>query len=169
MEFRNIDVDIEKQFRNYINEWYENDEHVVPWSTDEKQHGGFKKMLDMQKAGLNPTDSSFVKAETFVLIVEDEIVGASNIRYGLNASLRETGGHIGYGVGPKHRGKGYATEILTLSLEKLKENNIKEALITCNEPNIASARVIMNNGGIEVEPFISENQEKTRRFWITID
>lgn len=167
MEFRNIDVDIETLFRNYINEWYELNEHVVPWSTDEKQHGGFKKMLDMQKAGLHPTDSNFVKAETFVLIVEDEIVGASNIRYGLNTSLRKKGGHIGYGVSPKYRGNGYATKILNLSLQKLKQNNINNVLITCDEDNIASAKVILNNGGIEAEPFISENQEKTRRFWIT--
>ncbi len=31
MEFREIDKDIESLFTEYINEWYENEEPVVPW------------------------------------------------------------------------------------------------------------------------------------------
>ncbi|WP_408582003.1 GNAT family N-acetyltransferase [Enterococcus avium] len=40
-----------------------------------------------------------------------------DIRHELNEFLREFGGHIGFGVRPTERGKGYATEILRLGLK----------------------------------------------------
>ena len=87
MEFREINTDIESMITEYISEWYENEESVVPWSTDVKHHGGFKKMLMMQKEAINPINKDFVKAKTFVLIDNQHIVGAVNIRYALNEFL----------------------------------------------------------------------------------
>ena len=48
---------------------------------------------------------------------DDEIVGQFRIRHYLCKSLREGAGHIGYFVHKNHRGKGYGTEGLRLTLE----------------------------------------------------
>lgn len=45
-------------------------------------------------------------------------MGAVNIRHSLTKHLFNAGGHIGYGIRPSERRKGYATKLLALSLEK---------------------------------------------------
>ena len=48
---------------------------------------------------------------------------------------------------PPLRGKGYGTQMLRFALEKARALGIERALVTCDDNNIASARVIENNGG----------------------
>ena len=48
---------------------------------------------------------------------------------------------------PSRRGRGYASEILRLTLEEAKKLGFDKILVTCNEPNLASARVIEKNNG----------------------
>lgn len=90
------------------------------------------------------------------------------MRHALNKTLLDIGGHVGYGVRPTERGKGYATEILRQSLLKLKELSIDRALVTCNADNISSLKVINKNGGIEDESFIEEDGNVVKRFWIEL-
>ncbi|EPD49683.1 hypothetical protein HMPREF1210_03130 [Paenisporosarcina sp. HGH0030] len=61
-----------------------------------------------------------------------------------------------------------ATYLLKEVLTKCKELQIDQVLITCDEDNIGSAKVIMNNGGIEDDLFITEEGVMKRRFWISI-
>ena len=65
---------------------------------------------------------------------------AVNIRHSLTEHLFNAGGHIGYGIRPSERRKGYATKLLALSLEKAKELNITKALVVCDEVNTASEK-----------------------------
>ena len=51
-------------------------------------------------------------------------VGAINIRHYLSEKLLLDGGHIGDGVRPSERRKGYATEIIRLGLEECKKLGI---------------------------------------------
>lgn len=61
---------------------------------------------------------NFVPQTTYFLWDEEEIVGLFRIRHYLNDFLRECHGHIGYGIGRKYRGKGYATEGLRLAIQE---------------------------------------------------
>ena len=54
----------------------------------------------------------------------------------------------GIEVRPSQRRKGYASEILELTLIEAAKCGLSKILITCNEPNIASAKVIEKNGGV---------------------
>ncbi|WP_091773652.1 hypothetical protein [Piscibacillus halophilus] len=40
------------------------------------------------------------------------------------------------------------------------------ALITCNEENMGSRKVILNNGGVQDQSFIEEDGTVVNRFWI---
>lgn len=169
MEFREIKEDIKPLFNEYISEWYDNNDKIVPWSTDVRHHGGFNSMLEMQNEAITPPkNSDFVRAKTFVLIDRGIIVGAANIRYQLNDWLQKVGGHVGYGVRRSERGKGYATTILKYALEELRNDFVEYALITCDEDNFGSAKVIERNGGKEDKPYISESQNVTKRYWIKL-
>ncbi|MBR6051706.1 MAG: GNAT family N-acetyltransferase [Clostridia bacterium] len=60
--------------------------------------------------------------------------------------MAQRGGHIGYGVRYSEWNRGYGTKMLALALDKAKEMHISPVLITCNDDNLASARVIEKNG-----------------------
>ena len=70
----------------------------------------FKEYVQRREAnsrGLQLPDG-FVPSTVYILENEDgEYVGIFNFRHCLNDFLRNGPGHIGYGIGPKYRGRGY--------------------------------------------------------------
>ena len=89
-----------------------------------------------------------VRSDQLVAVVDGEIVGRVSVRFELNDYLLEHGGHVGYGVAPAHRAQGYATEILRQALVILRAEGVERVLVTCDDDNVASARVIEKNGGV---------------------
>lgn len=81
------------------------------------------------------------------LYVQGWPVGIGKLRHALTDALREQGGHIGYAIRPEARGRGYGTVMLRLLLAEARRIGLREALLTCNEDNTASRRVIEKNGG----------------------
>lgn len=117
--------------------------------------------LERYRRGDVPED--LVPASFLVADVGGELVGRASIRHRLNDWLFERGGHIGYGVRPAFRRRGYAGEILRQSLGIAKELGIERALLTCEDGNVASAAVIEAAGGVQ------ENvQSGMRRYWIEL-
>ena len=112
----------------------------------------------------------FVANSTFWLVSEErELLGVSNLRHKLTPSLKREGGHIGYGVRPSQRGKGYASALLKMTLEKAKARGLDRVLLTCGKGNIASARVILKNGGkYESEEYLEDRGEIVQRYWINL-
>ncbi|MDJ0634758.1 MAG: GNAT family N-acetyltransferase [Xenococcaceae cyanobacterium MO_188.B29] len=99
----------------------------------------------------------FVPATTFWLVNQsDRILGESRLRHRLTPMLEDRGGHIGYMVRPTERSKGYGTKLLAMTLEKAQQIGLNRVLVTCNEDNLASARVIQKNGGSLASESISE-------------
>ena len=107
---------------------------------------------------------------TFYLAINDgKIVGAISIRWKKVPALMNFGGLIGYSIRPSQRGKGFATEMLKLALDKFKSTDIKEVLITCKDFNIASKKVIEKNGGIFENKYNNtENGYTYLRYWINV-
>lgn len=79
---------------------------------------------------------------------DKKIIGTIQLRHSLSDKLIPYGGHIGYGIRPLERCKGYATIQLRLVLEEARKINIPKVMITCDKSNISSAKVIQKNGGI---------------------
>ena len=110
-----------------------------------------------------------VPSSTYLAVREKDnyIVGMIDIRHYLNEYLTQVGGNIGYGVRKTERNKGYAKQMLKLALEKCKELKIKKVLITCDEDNIASEKVILS-ANAKLEDIRNVNDENKKRFWIDL-
>jgi len=109
--------------------------------------------------------------ETTLWLVKDRtcILGRTSIRHYLTPVLEQRGGHIGYYIRPSQRRKGYGTLILALSLEKAKQLAFKKVLVTCNEDNVASIKIIEKNGGILAGKVQIEGLKvPTRQYWIDL-
>lgn len=77
----------------------------------------------------------------------ERVLGRLAIRHRLTPALEAAGGNIGYDVRPSARRQGHATAMLAAALPYAGSLGITEALLTCDETNIASRRVIEANGG----------------------
>ena len=110
-----------------------------------------------------------VPSSTYLGVREKDnyIVGMIDIRHYLNEYLTQVGGNIGYGIRKTERNKDYAKQMLKLALEKCKELKIKKVLITCDEDNIASEKVILS-ANAKLEDIRNVDGENKKRFWIDL-
>lgn len=92
-------------------------------------------------------------------------IGEITIRHRLNEALLIRGGHIGYVVRCSQWGKGYGTLMLKLALIKARNMGLKRVLITCDEKNIASARVMEKNSCIYTDTVTCEDGSRSKRYW----
>lgn len=96
-------------------------------------------------------------------------VGRLMLRHRLNERLRQTGGNIGYVVVPEYRRRGIAVGMLRLALPLARERGLDRALITCDEDNAASRRVVEKCGGLlEGTSPILESGVIQCRYWISL-
>ncbi|MEJ3737629.1 GNAT family N-acetyltransferase [Bacillus tropicus] len=163
-------TDLQDEYLNFYNEWKDSGETMIPWviSKDPSNFPAMVQELLDAHNGVN-LPQSWVPDSTYWLVTDNNrIVGAVNIRHSLTEHLFNAGGHIGYGIRPSERRKGYATKLLELSLEKTKKLNITRALVVCDEVNTASEKTILHNGGVRDDDFIEEDGNVVRRFWIEL-
>lgn len=107
----------------------------------------YLRELKNTAAGINLPEG-YVPATKYILVDDDgAYVGIFNLRHRINDFLRKGPGHIGYGIAPAYRGKGYATAGLKLTLEKAhNEFGIDEAYLSVHKTNVASLKVQQHCG-----------------------
>ena len=160
----------ERGFKTFIENYKSSGEKLIPfdlkyYKSDFKEY--VAKLLGFPK-GIGVPEA-FIEHSTFWLVDDEgEVKGVINIRHRLNESLKIEGGHIGYGVAPMYRRKGYGTKMLKLAFEKAKGLGIEKVLITCDKENIGSAKVAINNGGILDSEDRVDGRE-IQRYWINLD
>ena len=81
-----------------------------------------KSSEDTVPKGLVPSTTYFAIRE-----IDNYIVGMVDIRHYLNEFLTQVGGNIGYDVRKSERNKGYAKQMLKLTLEKYKDLKMKKS------------------------------------------
>lgn len=162
----------EKQLGEMIDEWILDQEinhtNRSPWAIFKNDYHDFDYYLEHLE--LKEAAEGLVPDSVFFLLDEsrDRLLGAINIRHYLNDSLLKEGGHIGDGIRPSERRKGYATEMICLALIECKKLGIDKVLMTCDKENIASAKSIIKNGGILENEFVNSDGKVEQRYWISI-
>jgi predicted acetyltransferase len=126
----------------------------------------YLRILADHRAGRNLPER-YVPSTFLVADVDGQVVGRVSIRHELNDFLREEGGHIGYGVLPAYRRRGYATEILRQALVIARSLGIDRVLVTCDDDNVGSIRAIEANGGkLDPDRPAKPGSAAIRRYWI---
>lgn len=161
-------LEMEADYMRFAQEWQNADEEIIPYSA-RLLGNSYSKWLDNTSKFeyFETCPDGFVPASTYFLMRNTRILGAINIRHCLNDYLFNYGGHIGYGIRPSEREKGYATRMLSMALTLAKQLGVTRVLITCDQDNIASAKTIKANGGV-LENEVIEDDSITQRYWIEL-
>ncbi len=162
----------ERQLKEMLEEWIDdlkrNGGNHSPWAIFKNDYHDFDYYLE--HLDNKETDNGLVPDSTFFLLDKDRdiFVGAVNIRHYLNEALMNGGGHIGDGIRPSERRKGYATKMIALALDECKKLGIDNVMMCCNKDNIGSAKSIINNGGVLEKEIVDEEGNIDQIYWIKL-
>lgn len=144
------------------------EEYISLIETDFDEY--LRQRYDVSKPYINPDGSSSTRVphSDFWLVEGDRFLGMINVRHHLNDNLLKFGGHIGYAVRASERRKGYGALMLQLALPKVKALGLDKVLLTCNDDNEGSARIIEGAGGVLENVVDMPGAPAKRRYWINL-
>lgn len=112
-----------------------------------------------------------VPSTTYRLVEEDSktFLWCINVRHTLTNFLFRFAWHVWYAISPTERGKWYGTTLLAMTLPRIKkEIGLNKVLLTCDETNIASKKIIEKNGWVYENSEITEEWVVKLRYWIEL-
>lgn len=161
---------LQESFLEMIREWEQTGEKLEPFvlRMDVSDFSAYLYTLQQMKTA-SVGNRKTVNVSTYWIVSGAhgrKVIGAVTIRHNLNEHLRMIGGHIGVGIRPSERGKGYGTRALALALRKAEHLGLHKVLLTCDQDHIAARKMIEGVGGIwENEVFF--NGKMVQRYWVT--
>ena len=166
-------IEYKEQALEYIKEHIEAGSHIngcggLDRYTDDYE--GWLEKID-KDIKIEPTEER-VPGLTYFLVrySDNKIIGMINIRLCLNEKLEARGGHIGYGIRPSERRKGYNKINLYLGLLECREHGIKIVKLDCDEDNLGSKKTMEALGGIQVKRYYDEEDScYVLRYEIDVD
>lgn len=110
-----------------------------------------------------------VHASTFFSIrkTDYKIIGSIQLRHSLTPELEKHGGHIGYGIRPSERRKGYGKQQLLLALDEAQRLKIPKVMIICDKDNIPSMKTAISCGGVLACENVYEGKTQ-QSYWIDL-
>lgn len=167
------DITYYEQYNEMMAEWCADNTSISPWFlgapfTSIDEFAQLVRVLDNCENGI--VDEKYASSTSyFVVNAEGRLIGATSIRHYLTLEGYHSWGHIGYGVRPSERRKGYAVQMLQLMLEQAKSKHIYKVLFAAYESNIGSWKTIEKCGGVLENIVFEEGDVKPiRRYWIDL-
>lgn len=161
-------VKLTSQYKNHLfdmmDEWVLSGEKIMPTAIAINDYHDFEYYInhlcrDKEINGIVPETTFFC-----LDMDRDIFVGAVTVRHYLTERLMNAG-LIGDGIRPGERRKGYGSAMIGLALLEARKLGINKVLMCCDKRNIASAKSIMNNGGV-LENEVEVNRIVKQRYWI---
>jgi predicted acetyltransferase len=118
------------------------------------------RLIDDAREG-SPRPAGYVPSTNLWWVEGTQYLGRVQVRHRLTPFLRELGGHVGYYVAPRFRRRGHATALLAATLPVAAALGVECALVTCDEDNPASRKVIEANGGL-----FQDRRGSRLRYWV---
>ena len=151
--------------QEYVQEHYDSNEVKISASIGLTSSDYFKWVEKINKNAIDG-DEKWRRSLVYLCFDNDRLIGLLSIRYELPDDLVWDFGHIGYGVRPSERRKGYATTMLGYALSICKEKGMNSAIISCYKENIASAATIKKSGGVLVDENDNYNEGKISQYYL---
>lgn len=130
------------------------------WATDEG-FAAYVVGLVRDREEDAPRRPGWVPCTTLWWVDGPAFLGRIAIRHRLTPALREVGGHIGYDIRRSARRQGHATAMLAAALPVAAAVGIDPVLITCDDTNLGSHKVIEANGGR-----LEDQRGVKLRYWV---
>lgn len=115
--------------------------------------------------------SNWVTADTYFVLRKSDrrLIGMADIRHSLDTPfLSQMGGHIGYGVRPSERRKGYAATILQMALDHARSLRLSRVMLSCYSDNEGSSKTILKGGGKKEQELFLPNGKTVEIYWIEL-
>ena len=166
MKFRLPKLEDKEELIKYVEEHYSHNEKSISASnrlTSTKYEDWVKKIEN----NVNIPDKEWGKSLTYLAFNDKyELVGLLSVRYDSSYEKVMEFGHIGYGVRPSERNKGYATMMLQYALSVCRNKGMTKVILGCYKDNIASAKTIQKNGGILTEENDNYKEGKISQYYL---
>lgn len=161
----------------YLDEFIKYNSNINGTGSLDKIYDGYTFEEALERC-LNMKNEEYAKSinrvpgKTFLLIRKNDnkIVGTINIRWNLSEDMLKFGGHIGYGIRPTERRKGYNKIQLYLVLLEAQKLNLDKVMLDCSVDNLGSDKTIKALGGILERCELDESDNTmTNVYWINVD
>lgn len=151
MKYRLPELKDKEIIKSYIEEHYAHNEKSLS-ASNKLTSMNFNDWVTKIHSNVNIPDKDWGKSLTYLTFNEDNnLIGLLSVRYDLTEEKAMEFGHIGYGVRPTQRRKGYATKMLEFALKECKKYGRKKVIVGCYKENKGSARAIIKNNGKLIE------------------
>ena len=156
-------IERKNEIIDYLNEFVEYNSDINGAGSLDKIYEGYTFEQALERC-LNMEDKEYAESvgrcqgKTFLLIRENDnkIVGTINLRWNLSEAMLRFGGHIGYGIRPTERRKGYNKINLYLGMMEAKKVGLDKVMLDCDVNNLGSDKTLKALGGVlertEIDP-----------------
>lgn len=145
---------------------YVSEKRTVSWHPEILRRRFDEYLRVLQQAESEPLAGMAPASRFWLIGPADRYLGDVDVRHHLNEALGRFGGHIGYKIRPSERRKGYGKLICRLGIQEARKLGIGDILITCDDDNIGSCKIIEANGGQLQDKINNDRAVLTRRYWI---
>ena len=163
------------EVKEYIEEHFEYNSKIAGDSGLSREYLNYEEWLNnMEKYKTEETcPPERCPGHEYFLIRESDnkLIGMINLRWNLNEWMITNAGHIGYGIRPTERMKGYNKISLYLCLLKAQEIGLEKVLVTAVDGNLGSIKTIQALGGILENkiPYHKDENVLLGRYWINVE
>lgn len=162
--------ELKKDIWEYRQEYFDFGENHINGSCGIAFYNNFDEWLELVLSiEKNKLSRDNVHASTFFSIrrTDSKIIGSIQLRHFLTPELEKHGGHIGYGIRPTERRKGYGKQQLLLVIDEARKMQIPKVMISCDKDNIASSKTAISVGGLLTDENTYKNKEQ-QIYWINV-